>query len=110
MMSLPPFIKRTDYPAYDSSSPLYRWNVTTNADILTANIGGVGRVEAVQVTERGSGGVAQTLEIKGSEGERTISGQDRIRAALGDASLTINQQNGKDGDWLEISAQRISHH
>lgn len=89
------FIKRTDYPAYDSSSPLYRWNVTTNADILTANIGGVGRVEAVQVTERGSGGVAQTLEIKGSEGERTISGQDRIRAALGDASLTINQQNGK---------------
>ncbi|MCI8660661.1 MAG: SpoIID/LytB domain-containing protein [Lachnospiraceae bacterium] len=89
------FIKRMDYPAYDSAFPFYRWNVTTNADILTANIGGVGNVETVRVVERGSGGVAQALQVKGSDGERTISGQDRIRAALGDGSLTINQKDGK---------------
>lgn len=89
------FIKRMDYPAYDGSFPLYRWNVTTNAEILTANIGGVGKVESVQVTKRGSSGVAQELQIKGSEGERILSGQDRIRAALGDPSLTINQKDGK---------------
>ncbi len=88
------FIKRMDYPAYDSAFPFYRWNVTVRADILAANISEVGMVESLQVTERGSGGVAQTLLVKGSEGERTISGQDRIRAALGDASLTIHRKDG----------------
>ena len=88
------FIKRMDYPAYDSSFPFYRWNVTVGADVLTANIGGVGTVESLQVTERGSSGVAQCLLVKGSDGEKTISGQDRIRAALGDESLTIHRKDG----------------
>ncbi len=88
------FIKRMDYPAYDSSFPFYRWNVTVGADVLTANIGGVGNVEALQVTERGASGVAQSLLVKGSDGEKVISGQDRIRAALGDESLTIHRKDG----------------
>ena len=88
------FIKRMDYPAYDSSFPFYRWNVTTRADILTANIGGVGTVESLQVTERGSGGVAQALLVKGSDGEKIISGQEKIRSALGDGSLTIHRKDG----------------
>lgn len=97
------FIKRKDYPAYDSSFPFYRWNVTTNAQILTANIGGVGEVSSIQVTERGSGGVAQKLLVRGSTGEKTISGQNAIRAALGDASLTINRGDGKTTDgWSSL--------
>lgn len=88
------FIKRMDYPAYDSSFPFYRWNVTVGADVLTANIGGVGTVESLQVTERGTSGVAQCLLVRGSDGEKTISGQDRIRAALGDESLTIHRKDG----------------
>lgn len=97
------FIKRTDYPAYDSSFPFYRWNVTTNAQILSANIGGVGDVSSVQVTERGTGGVAQKLLVRGSTGEKTISGQNAIRAALGDAALTINRGDGKTTEgWSSL--------
>lgn len=51
-------------------------------------------MEALQVTERGASGVAQSLLVKGSDGEKVISGQDRIRAALGDESLTIHRKDG----------------
>lgn len=88
------FIKRMDYPAYDSSFPFYRWNVTIGADVLTRNISEVGTVEALQITERGSGGVAQVLSVKGSNGEKIIIGQDRIRSALGDESLIIHRKDG----------------
>ncbi len=97
------FIKRKDYPAYDASFPFYRWNVTTNAEILTANIGGVGEVSSVRITERGAGGVAQKMLVKGSEGEKTISGQNNIRAALGDGSLTISRADGKTSEgWSSL--------
>ncbi|MDD3252125.1 MAG: SpoIID/LytB domain-containing protein [Lachnospiraceae bacterium] len=97
------FIKKNDYPAYDADYPFYRWNATTTEEILTANIGGVGQVKNVKVTERGAGGVAQKLLVTGTEGEKTISGQNSIRAALGDASLTINRKDGKTTDgWRSL--------
>lgn len=89
------FIKRKDYPSYDDDYPYYRWNLTTNGTVLTANIGGIGQVTDIQITERGSGGVAQTLLVTGTEGEKTISGQNGIRSALGDESLTIHRRDGK---------------
>ena len=97
------FIKNQDYPSYDSSYALYRWRVTTNSSILTENIGGVGTVTDIQVTERGAGGVAKTLLVTGSEGEKTITGQNSIRAALGDARLTLISKNGKESkDWRSL--------
>ena len=48
-----------------------------------ANIDGVGTVTGLQITERGGGGVAKKLLVTGTEGEKTISGQNSIRAALG---------------------------
>ena len=89
------FIKRSDYPSYDSSYPYYRWQVTTNASVLTANTDGVGQVTDVKVTSRGPGGVARTLLITGTEGEKTVTGQNAIRAALGDESLEIHRKDGK---------------
>ncbi|MCD8224321.1 MAG: SpoIID/LytB domain-containing protein [Clostridiales bacterium] len=97
------FIKDMDTSAYDSEFPFFRWSAATNADILSANISGVGRVESVEVTERGAGGVAKTLLVRGDEGERTIRGQNPIRAALGDASLSILRQDGKSVDgWNSL--------
>lgn len=97
------FIKRKDYPAYDSSYPFYRWNVKTNGNIIAAHVSGVGTVTQVSVTKRGPGGVAMKLLVKGSEGEKTISGQNAIRSALGDPSLTINRNDGKTSDgWSTL--------
>ena len=49
----------------------------------------------LQITERGGGGVAKKLLVTGTEGEKTISGQNAIRAALGDESLVITKKDGK---------------
>lgn len=97
------FIKNQDIASYDSSFPFYRWNVTTNSQILTENIGGVGTVESISITERLPGGVAKTMLIKGSEGEKTIEAQNAIRAALGDGRLTIKRKDGKTSEgWSSL--------
>ena len=97
------FIKDQDIASYDASFPFYRWNVTTNTEILTENIGGVGTVESISITGRLPGGVAKTLLVKGSEGEKTIEGQNAIRSALGDGRLSIKRKDGKTSDgWSSL--------
>ena len=96
------FIKKKNFPAYDASYPLYRWNFRTNGTIIASHIGGVGKITGVSVTERGPGGVAMKLLVKGSEGETTISGQNAIRSALGDASLTLTLMDGKTSDGWSL--------
>ena len=47
--------------------------------------------------------ISQKMLVKGSEGEKTISGQNAIRAALGDGSLTINRADGKTSEgWSSL--------
>ena len=96
------FIKKKNFPAYDASYPLYRWNFKTNGTIIASHVGGVGKITGVSVTERGPGGVAMKLLVKGSEGENTISGQNAIRSALGDASLTLTLMDGKTSDGWSL--------
>ena len=96
------FIKKKAFPAYDASYPLYRWNFRTNGTIIASHVGGVGKITGVSVTERGPGGVAMKLLVKGSEGETTISGQNAIRSALGDASLTLTLMDGKTSDGWSL--------
>ena len=96
------FIKKKNFPAYDASYPLYRWNFRTNGTIIASHVGGVGKITGVSVTERGPGGVAMKLLVKGSEGETTISGQNAIRSALGDASLTLTLMDGKTSDGWSL--------
>ncbi|MCI8742012.1 MAG: SpoIID/LytB domain-containing protein [Lachnospiraceae bacterium] len=96
------FIK-SDMTAYDSSYPFFRWNVVTNTGILSENIGGVGQVQQIRIVERGSSGVASKLLVTGSDGERTIQGQNAIRAALGDARLVIQRKDGKTTEgWSSL--------
>ncbi len=96
------FIKKKNFSAYDASYPLYRWNFKTNGTIIASHVGGVGKITGVSVTERGPGGVAMKLLVKGSEGETTISGQNAIRSALGDASLTLTLMDGKTSDGWSL--------
>ncbi|MCI8577939.1 MAG: SpoIID/LytB domain-containing protein [Lachnospiraceae bacterium] len=96
------FIKE-EMTAYDSSYPFFRWSVITNTSILTENIDGVGQVQQIRITERSSSGVALKLLVTGSDGERTISGQNAIRSALGDARLVIQRKDGKTTEgWSSL--------
>ena len=42
------------------------------------------------------------LLVKGTDGETTISGQNAIRSALGDSSLSINRSDGKTSEGWEL--------
>ena len=97
------FIKDKDYPSYDSSFPMYRWETVTDTSILTDNIDGVGTVESLSITNRGAGGVAQELTVTGSDGEKKVTGQNAIRAALGDERLTLTRLDQKKVDgWPSL--------
>lgn len=92
-----PFIKGEGIKTYDSGYAMYRWTTTFTNKELAAKIDNIGMIQAVMVTARGTGGIAKTVKVIGSEGEKTLSGQSQIRSVLGDESLVYKK---KDGDTL----------
>lgn len=88
------FIKDENTDAYDSDFPMFRWNTKTTSTILDEKIGGVGRITGLTITSRGAGGYAKTLQVVGTEGSKTFSGQSRIRSILGNVSLVYNRKDG----------------
>ncbi len=95
------FIRSSSPSAYDSSFAMYRWETDIPASLLSGRINGVGEADAITVTSRGAGGIAEELEVTGSQGKAVIKGQSAIRSSLGDPSLKIRK---KDGSVLEGSA------
>lgn len=94
------FIKNQDYPSYDSSSSFYRWQTTISSNTLKTKITDIGEIKDIKVAERGAGGFVKTLDIVGSEGTRTIMGQDNVRLTLGDESTPIKKKSGDDSkNW-----------
>lgn len=103
------FIKNTEIKSYDSSYPFYRWNVTTSGKLLASEIDGVGQITDLEITERGAGGVAAKLLVKGTEGETVITGQNKIRGVLGNESLVIHKNDGKTvTGWASLPSGFIS--
>ena len=88
------FIKNKDYPSYDQSYPMYRWETKISASDLQKKVPDIGEITNMEVLERGPGGVVQKLEVQGTEGEKILEGQNPIRSVLGDASLEIVKKDG----------------
>ena len=88
------FIKNKDYPSYDQSYPMYRWETKISASDLQKKVPDIGEITNMEVLERGPGGVVQKLEIQGTEGEKILEGQNPIRSVLGDAGLEIVKKDG----------------
>ena len=107
---------------YDSEYALYRWNMTVsakamndninsklsyasgrsnlyvydnNGELIKGNISNVGNVQSIEVLERGCGGVAKRIKIKGSTAECVILGENTIRTVLGSSKETVNTQSGE---------------
>ncbi len=53
------FIKDKEYPSYDSSFPMYRWETTVTNRQLEEEITAVGTILNISVTERGVGGIVK---------------------------------------------------
>lgn len=88
------FIKNKDYPSYDSSFPMYRWETTVTNRQLEEEITEVGAILNISVVERGVGGIVKKLRVEGSDGIMTISGEGQVRAKLGNKYMTITKKDG----------------
>ncbi|MCD8119367.1 MAG: SpoIID/LytB domain-containing protein [Lachnospiraceae bacterium] len=78
----------------ESEEAWYRWEASFSpADLATRLDGEIGTVFAVEVTQRGSGGVAAELTVYGSSGQKVIESQYAIREffRLGDGASCTRQ-------------------
>ena len=89
------FIKNKSYPSYESGYALYRWNTKITSRQLEQKVNDIGTITKITMKERGAGGIGKTMEIEGTEGVKTISGQGQIRSILGNPELVINKNDGK---------------
>ena len=103
------FIKDREYPSYDSGFSMYRWRTSIRSDLLAENITDIGKITSIKVTERGTGGFVKELEVIGSEGTKTIKGQDNVRSNLGHKNLVFTQNNDKTVDgWSSLPSAFIT--
>lgn len=88
------FIKNKDYPSYDSSFPMYRWETTVTNRQLEEEITEVGSILNITVTERGVGGIVKKLRVEGSDGVMTISGEGQVRAKMANKYMVLTRKDG----------------
>ena len=90
------FIQGQGEQNYDSSFPMYRWKTTITNKKLQQKVDTIGEIQGIFVTSRGTGGIAQTVQIVGSEGTKTLKGQSQIRSVLGSESLVYKKNDGTE--------------
>ena len=104
-----PFIQGQGETNYDSGFPMYRWKTKITNQKLAEKITDIGEIQGIFVTERGTGGIAKTVKIVGSEGEKTVKGQTQIRNLLGDSDLTITKNDGTTmSGWTSLPSAFIA--
>lgn len=103
------FICDKDAETYDSTFPMYRWETKITNRSLEEKITGIGEIQALAVTERGTGGIAKKLKVYGSEGETVISGENQIRSTLGSTELVYKKNDGKTlTGWSNLPSAYIA--
>lgn len=103
------FIRDKDEKTYDSTFPMYRWETKITNRSLEEKITGIGEIQALAVTERGTGGIAKKLKVYGSEGETVISGESQIRSTLGSTELVYRKNDGKTlTGWSNLPSAYIA--
>lgn len=88
------FIKDKNYPSYESGFAMYRWKTEITGRQLEAKISDIGTITEIIMKARGSGGIGERMEVQGSQGSRTITGQGQIRSILGNTELVITKNDG----------------
>lgn len=103
------FIRDKSVRTYDSSFPMYRWETKLTNKALQETITDIGEIQALFITERGTGGIAKKLKIYGSGGEKTISGESQIRSTLGSSDLVYKKNDGKTlTGWSSLPSAYIA--
>ncbi len=104
-----PFIQGQGMKNYDSGYSMYRWSTTITNKKLAEKIDDIGTIQALFVTERGTGGIAKTVKVIGSEGEKVLKGQTQIRNMLGASDLVYKKNDGSTmTDWASLPSAFIA--
>lgn len=104
-----PFIQGQGTKNYDSGYSMYRWSTTVTNKKLAEKIDGIGTIQALFVTERGTGGIAKTVKVVGSDGEKVLKGQTQIRNTLGAPELVYKKNDGSTmTDWSSLPSAFIA--
>lgn len=89
------FIKNNNALSYEKEFPLYRWQLKITSTQLAVKVDSVGTITKITMKERGTGGIGKTMEIEGTEGTKTISGESQIRSVMGHPDVVITKHDGK---------------
>lgn len=84
---------------YEAELPWYRWEIKAPADTLSDLISvntetEIGKLEELEVTKTGEGGIALQLKAAGDKGTVTVDTENKIRKALAGNGLEITKQDG----------------
>lgn len=88
------FIKNKSYPSYEKEFAMYRWETYLTSAQLEKKVPDIGRITRITMKERGTGGIGSVMEIEGTEGTKTITGQGQIRSILGNPDSVIEKNDG----------------
>lgn len=85
--------------AYEKNLPWYRWSAEISVEHLSNQIGlntgkDIGRIENIEVTERGNGDIATEIKVKGDKGTVIIATENKIRTVLGGKGYQIKRNDG----------------
>jgi len=88
------FIKNTEYASFDKNASLYRWHTDISLEGLEKKIPGIGSINSLEVTKRGTNGIVMELVIHGSNGTKILENQSEVRSVLGDSSAILYKNDG----------------
>lgn len=80
----------------ESSEPWYRWNVTLSIDYLNSRIAkyGIGTLQGIMILKKSGGGAVDELKLVGSQGEKVLESEYKIREALSTKGIPVTKQDG----------------
>lgn len=96
------FIKNREISSYDSGYAMYRWTALYKGSTLGNKLG-MGRIQTIEVTKRGPGGIVQEMVITDAEGKKkTCTDQMEVRRVLGSKDLEIERKDGQTIDGWSL--------
>ena len=100
-------IAKENGTAYETDLAWYRWSaevpIKKMAQIIEKNTGeNIGTLKNIEVTKKGTGGVALELTIWGTEDTLVVEKENKIRRTLGGEGYKITKQDGKVIESMEL--------
>ena len=88
----------------ESSEPWFRWNVTLPLDYLNRQIEkyAIGTLKDIMILKKSSGGAVDEMKLVGSDGEKTLDSEYKIRQVLSTKGIPVKKQDGTTTTQMDL--------